>query len=159
MFVKGSQFVVDRTPGSLVSSTSQRDRERERSFRGAPTTAPAGSTTQPAESAVNVVFNGVIMVDGKAAAMVEDISALRVWTVQIGDSVAQGKVVGITLDSMDYKANGKIVHVEIGHNMQGSAAGPPSTQPTTSGPPSGGAGGGGDVLERMRKRRQQELGN
>jgi hypothetical protein len=103
-----------------------------------------------------LVFNGVTETEDGT------ISSHEVQLVQVGQPLAAGKIIGLTLHQLDYAAAGKIVHVEIGENLAGQLV-EASTQPTEEpivapAPISSGAGGANNVLERMKKRREQELG-
>ena len=94
--------------------------------------------------------------------------------VQVGDAIARGRIAAITLDTLDYAADNKVVHVQAGQNLRGESAAPAAsgtvastgstTAPSTGGPGdasaagSAGSGGSNDMAERLRRRRQAELG-
>ncbi len=114
--------------------------------------ASPAATTRPAPRLEDsLIFNGVTRTDGAIVAFLEDISAARVTRVQVGDAVANGKVTGITLDTLEYESNGRITRVAIGQALSGAESMGATTLPSSS-PDSG---GGGDVLERMRRARLQ----
>jgi hypothetical protein len=122
-----------------------------------------------------LVFNGASDVDGQLVAFVENTGMNQISRYHVGDAVgqgAQGKIAGITLDSIDYQVGTKITHVMLGQNLYGQETQVLTTQPvagsggfgtssSSGGPttgPSSTPGGTDSVLERLRKRRMQELG-
>ncbi|HUB27050.1 MAG TPA: hypothetical protein VL992_16615 [Tepidisphaeraceae bacterium] len=105
----------------------------------------------------SLVFNGATVTDGKIEAFLADSDSGNEIVVQVGDSVALGKITDISLNELDYQRTGSgnsMVHVTIGHNLNGynmwEATTLPSTLPTDNGVDS-------DVLARMRARRLKEL--
>jgi len=153
IFIRGRQGVYD--PGEVGN----------RQYVGTdtgPTTSP--TTTQAtvvAWSPENVmVFNGASNANGQLVAFIENTSLNSIARFQVGDSVATGKIIGITLDQLDYSVGGRVTHVMLGQNLSGVDTQVLTTQPVTSGagPSSGPSGGADDVLERLRRRRLQELG-
>ncbi len=116
------------------------------------------------------VFNGVTQTDEGAEAFIESLSTKKVSLVRVGQSIATGKITGISIHTLQYTTGGRAIRIEIGQNLAGLVAEPsiaasssPTTQPGPS--PSGTPGAAGplpggtdDILERMRKRREQELG-
>ena len=132
-----------------------------------------GSTTLPTQpteplnpyaTEANLVFNGVSDVNGEWVAFIENTGLNTIAQYHPGDQVAQGKIVNMTLGTIDYAVGPRITHVFIGQNLLGQDVQVITTQPviaTTN--PSGEApanstpGNLDSVLERMRKRRQQEL--
>ena len=139
-------------------------------YVGAPSTTSAVATTEDTSSSPEhrIVFNGVTDADDELVAFLEDTSAGKISIVKVGDAIANGRITNITLDILEYQANGKTVEVQIGHNLEGQIGPPPTIEPslaTTPGPgepattaPSASGGSADDVAERMRKRRLQELG-
>jgi hypothetical protein len=133
-----------------------------------------------------LVFNGVIVVDNQANAMVEDQAQLKTYLVQSGDAVSHGKVSAISFDSLTYEANGTSTPVLLGQNLLGQypialaavpppAPAAPTSQPAgapvapgtadsgtpAAGPPAAAAPGGSspdDILAKLRAKRNQELG-
>ena len=131
----------------------------------APTTLPVAADAPRPEG--HLVLNGVTLVGAEKYAFVEDAPAGKVTKVRVGERIASGKVSAITFDAIDYDSNGKVTRVNIGQNLNGVQAAPPSTRPagadasasgggTAPAPPAGGPGD--DMLARLRARRQQELG-
>lgn len=127
--------------------------------------APAQTPQQQAEA--SLVFNGIIIADGRATAMLEDSRSHQVTGVRVGDTIAAGKIVGITLDRLDYEADNRITHVAIGQNLHGdrgdsSALSSATTQPSGTTPSAPGAAPAPlsnskteSILEQMRQRRMR----
>ncbi len=147
IFVRGNQVTYDRPANAPSNNTS---------------VAPIQEIIRPERA---LVFNGVTESDS-AIALIEDTNAHHVLTVRVGDSIASGKITAITLNNIDYLANGRVTHIAIGQNLQGesstatgsaSIAGPMSatTLPTSGGTLTGGAD---SIADRMRRRRLQETG-
>ena len=111
----------------------------------------ANSTTQPARKGEDmIVFNGVTDVDGTLAAFIEDTGQGKVSIYRQGDSIAQGKIVGISLDALEYqRSDGQTVKVSIGQTLSGGEAQPLSERSTT--PATGGSSDTMSILERMRR--------
>lgn len=116
-----------------------------------------------------LVFNGVARVNDQLAAFFEDTSTHDVIVRRENDALAQGHITHITLDSVDYDANGHTTHIAIGQSLDGGyGGGSLANQPTggfsngsssSSASSSSSSGAGSDsVLERLRRRRQQEMG-
>lgn len=112
------------------------------------TTRPGG----PARPEETLVFSGVTETDYQILAFIEDTASGKIRQLQEGDSIASGKITDITLDSLEFEAGDKTTLVHVGQNLLGAdVLGLPSlstTQPT-----------GNEVLDRLRRRRQQELGH
>ena len=98
---------------------------------------------QYAPTASQLVLTGVSLEDNTKVAFLEDQQAYTVTRVKIGDPVANGKVVNMTLDALDYKdPNGNIIRVTVGFNLAGgdvwgvanSSTSGSSTQPALTGP-------------------------
>lgn len=96
---------------------------------------PAGAAER------SLVFNGVTKGDS-AVAMLENTDTHEILRLRVGDEIARGKVVGISLNSLDYQVDGVIKHVGFGESLAGgsvsesaSTATPGSTtQPSTNMP-------------------------
>ena len=122
--------------------------------------SPAPNYTQAASQ---LVLTGVSVADNGKLAFLEDRQANTVSRVKLGDAVAAGKIVNITLDSLDYQdARGKIVRVYVGYNLAGGdvwgvsspGAGQASTQPARTGPRAPGE----SMEDYLRRRRAAEMG-
>jgi len=158
IFIKGDQ----RTAGSGPRSTGEN----------------ASGGIFPNRQASALIFNGVILVNDEALAMVEDSATGTVVKVHAGDQISGGKVTGITFGDLAYEANGQMKHVEIGQNLEGRAPSNDSySSATTAAPTSmsaGGAPAGGgvtsppgsstsgmspdDILAKLKARRAAESG-
>jgi hypothetical protein len=163
IFIHGSQRVLD----------TWHDPNRQEVSSGNDSRRPFNPTPL-AESVL--VFNGASDVDGQLVAFIENTGMNQSSRYHVGDLVgqgAQGKIVKITLDSIDYQVGTKITHVMLGQNLYGQETQVLTTQPVSSGSTfSGSTGGTGpttgssstsggspdSVLERLRRRRMQELG-
>jgi hypothetical protein len=112
-----------------------------------------------------LVFNGVARVNDQLAAFFEDTDSHDVVVRRVGDALAQGHITRITLDSIDYDAGGHVTHVGLGQSLDGGNGASLADQPTGSfsgasgSSGSSGSGSGDSVLERLRRRRQQQLGH
>jgi hypothetical protein len=122
IFVKGNQTVAADSRSAFI-----------------PPSGPLGGKPES-----SLVFNGVIVVNDEADALVEDLSTHEVVKVRTGDAIAGGKVSGISFDDLAYLAKGRTLHVTIGQNLEGvtadTSALPPS--PAISTPTAPAAGGG-----------------
>jgi hypothetical protein len=157
IFIKGNQTIAGSGPRSSGESSS-------------------GSSIFPNRQASALIFNGVILVNGEALAMVEDSNSGTVVRVHAGDSISGGRVTGITFDDLAYEASGQTKHVEIGQNLEGQAAsssgysnspvaGAPTTMPAGGPTPAGvtsppGSSTSGmsqeDILAKLKARRAAE---
>ena len=115
----------------------------------------------------DLVLTGLVRQGQVAVAFVENVRNGRVQRLWAGDPVGSGRISAITLDDIEYVRNGATKKIEIGRSLGRSAATSPTTAATQ---PAGSKSetssitdetSGGDtaaILERMRRRRQQELG-
>lgn len=117
--------------------------------------APASIEAHSLETVL--MFNGVTITDGKPTAFLENTDQGTVLQVHVGDTVAQGKIVAIALDSLEYQLNGRTTptHVQIGQNLAGSNSWGTvaASQPSSTGSASMDA-----MLEKLRQKRAAELG-
>ncbi len=142
---------------SVLISRSIFMKGRARLNSGASAWRGSADSASPEQS---MVFKGATQTDNAVAALVEDTTAGKVLMLKPGDSLARGTIAAITLDRLDYSVAGHVTRVAIGQNLVGDqAAAVPSTGPTTMTSPVAPPGAStDDVLERMRRRRQQEVG-
>ncbi len=118
-----------------------------------------------------IVLTGIVQQSKEHIAFLEDTRTGTTTRVRIGDSVADGKLKHITLDYVEYESNGDVAKIEIGKNLDGSVSTPAIPQASSeedgtpdvpaAGTPDDGAAAGGDeaaILERLRQKRQKELG-
>lgn len=108
----------------------------------------------------DLLLTGVSLTESGRVAFLENQPANEVTVVKIGDKISSGKVVNITLDSLDYRdSGGRTIRVGVGFNLAGgdvwgvSASTRPSVQ----------AGGtvqrlpGESMLDYLRRRRASEM--
>jgi hypothetical protein len=119
------------------------------------------SSTSVARPQAVLIFNGVARVNDQLAAFFEDTDSHEVVIRHQGDALAQGRVTNITLDSIDYDAGGHVTHVALGQSLDGGNGTSLADQPTGSfsGNSGSSSGSGDSVLDRLRRRRQQQLGH
>jgi hypothetical protein len=101
-------------------------------------------SSMQAQQEADLVFTGVSLADNGKIALVENHTDYSVQRVKIGDPIAYGKVVAMTLDTLDYQNKaGRIIRVGIGNNLAGgdvagvvggTTSGTASTQPSKAGP-------------------------
>jgi hypothetical protein len=128
-----------------------------------PSTQPVAPPPAVVHAESTLVFNGVTEVDGAAYAIFEDTVAGKILGFKVGDAIASGKITGISLDGLDYEANGHTTHIFVGQTLDGSEApdvvsramvsGGASSQPSTSG-----NAAEDSILAKLRAKRKQELG-
>ncbi|MFH0964385.1 MAG: hypothetical protein V2A58_10285, partial [Planctomycetota bacterium] len=116
------------------------------------------------------VLRGVVVQGEEAIALVEDTRSGVTSRARVGDSVADGRISGITLDAIVYEKDGQSAEIALGRRL-GEA---PSTQPSVEGSggealagsepareSTGSSGTTGEgalsILERLRQRRLKEL--
>ncbi|MGD0768863.1 MAG: hypothetical protein ABSB42_11820 [Tepidisphaeraceae bacterium] len=115
-------------------------------------------------SPTQLVLTGVAVADNGKLAFLEDQQESTITRVKVGDAIAAGKIVNITLDSLEYQdAGGKIVRVFVGYNLAGGdvwgvanagATTQASTQPQRTGP----RGPNESMEDYLRRRRAAESG-
>ncbi len=130
--------------------------------------APADEPAPRAER--YVVLTGIAQQDNEHIAFLEDIRTGVTAKARIGDSIAQGQLMSITLDYIEYESNGNIAKIEVGENLEGGVSAPAtpldlsedagtfevsSAETPAAGETAGGAEAA--ILERLRQRRQKEL--
>jgi hypothetical protein len=87
------------------------------------------------------LFSGSILVDDKFTAFLEDSNSKKTTKMNVGDSVARGRISAIDLDSLTYEADGNSLRVTVGQNLLGQSPPPPATQPANAQPPGAGQPG------------------
>ena len=140
-------------------------RDRGRAREPGPTVARQA----PPRAERYIVLKGVVQQGKELIAFLEDTRAATTSRARIGDAVGQGRLANITLDHVEYELDGQTEKIEIGSNLAGSA--PPALIPYelledagVSGLPAAGTASGtvseeeAAVLERLRQKREKELG-
>lgn len=128
--------------------------------KGHPPASPRPPTSRPVHQPLEavLVFNGVTQVGAQRTAFIENRSTGQVSLVRVNDDIAQGKIIGISLDSLQYESNGKVTRISIGDNFQGTPAREPTSRPSgTTNPATAASPEMQSVLERLRQRRMKEL--
>ncbi len=122
-------------------------------------------------TANDLVLTGVSLSDYGRVAFLEDQGANSVTQVAIGQKIAAGKVVSITLDSLDYQdAAGRTIRVNVGFNLAGgdvwgvsgnqsggstSSSSSSTTMPSRTGPRAPGE----SMEDYLKRRRLEETGH
>lgn len=110
-----------------------------------------------------LVLTGIARHGEKHMAFLEDIGTGVTTIIQIGDTVLQGRIKNITLDSIEYEKNDRTAIIGIGGDLEGgspstiSAALPLSETAGSDLTPVAGSAEA-DILERLRQKREKELG-
>jgi hypothetical protein len=132
--------------------------------------APTTRAAQPRTPEQSYALTGVVYepFDDKAYAFFEQIPSGSVLRLEVGDTLAHGRIVGIGLDAVAYESNGKQVFVDVGCDLTGARAvmagasrpalGGSSSAPTSSAPPIDPNNPNLTLEQRMRLRAQQERG-
>jgi len=112
-----------------------------------------------------IVLRGVVQQGEELIAFLEDGRTGVTSRARIGDAIASGRLSGITLDSVQYESDGQTATIEIGKNLVGggSAAASPFDlfeAPGAATSEEGATAGGNEaaILERLRQKRERELG-
>jgi hypothetical protein len=106
-----------------------------------------------------LLLTGVVKQGEEWTAFLEDARTGSIKKLHVGDPVLGGRVAAITMDSIDYEKDGGVARVAMGGNLEGGSStrsSGPATSSTTSAPTR--AAEPSDILERLRQRRQRELG-
>ena len=152
-----------------------------------PRPKPTYTPPKPVDADQYFVLRGIALEGSQFTAFFENTRDGKMLQVRPGDTVGKGRVQAVNIDSAQYQRGDKLTVIPVGHTLTGSRApgagfetpaprpsvstakptapspGPSATtQPTTApaGAPTSAPASGGmqDILERMRRRRQQELG-
>lgn len=146
-----SIFTRDRRPAPSAGAGSF---QPPRSDNALPRFGPGG---RGGSSTASFALRGVVDNDGKFTALVEDPGTHRTIALSIGDPIFRGRVVGITLDAIEYESNGRRSRVRIGQGLDSgepiprgsgslSTTLPSTTQPfATTNPVAEGTEGAGGV--------------
>lgn len=123
-------------------------------------TAPALPVLSPQQA---VVFVGVLAQDTEFVAFAENRTTNQLMILREGDNVADGKVVAITLDSIQYGSGSAIKEIQLGQNLAGesvstSFAGGASPTTSSSPTPANMTPAQAAILERLKAARRQQAG-
>jgi hypothetical protein len=118
-----------------------------------------------------VVLKGIVQEGGEFIAFLEDTQSGRILRVRKGDSIMNGKVKSLTLDSLEYEVGDRTTVVTMGLNLQGGSDGTTFTgmydltQMSATAPAEGTtqsqsipAEGEAEILRQLMERRQQQIG-
>jgi len=75
-----------------------------------------------------LALKGVVQDDQQFTAFVEDMPQKRVMQLKVGDAVARGRIVAITLHELQYESSGRRTRVAIGQALSGAFG--PTTAPS-----------------------------
>ena len=101
--------------------------------------AAAQASSLPPEA--SLALKGVVQDDQQFTAFVEDVPRKRLLQLKVGDAVARGRVVAITLHELQYAASGRLTRVAIGQALGGPGvattvlSGPPPVAPPAGAQP------------------------
>ena len=139
-----------------------------------PEVKPAAEPSRPADPADRYLFVGVSIIGDETIAFFEDQDDATIQRVTSGAMLGERKISTITLDSVESTRGDKSMRIEVGQRLSGSDVPPivrsvptvPLTSPSTkvdSPTPRPGPAAAPDpaslsIIERLRLRRQQELG-
>ena len=81
-----------------------------------------------------LALKGVVQDDQRFTAFVESLPQKRVIQLKVGDAIARGRIVAITLHELQYESAGRRTRVAIGQALSGAG---PTTRPSldADGPP------------------------
>jgi hypothetical protein len=124
-----------------------------------------------------VWLRGVARKNGEYVACLEDMRSGRLLNLRSGDPVVRGELTDVKIDSVRYKVDDEVFEIRIGNNLEATTALPPAGSgaaatggeaaatggeaAATSGEgaaPAGTTEGAGDLLERLRQRRERQMG-
>jgi len=155
------KVVVER---NIFSREPERPVER-------PSTAASQAPPAPSEPAGYVVLTGVVQQGEELIAFLEDIQTGTTSRARVGDAVANGRLTKITLDYVEYESDGQTARIEIGKDLGGSISAPAISYGSSEAaggaevPADGTSESGATVnrdeaavLERLRQKREKELG-
>ncbi len=173
---------MDKSRLLVERNIFRRDR-RPRVARPVATTRTVVRT--PYDTDHNLVLTGIARRDGGYVAFFENTQTGATTRAATSRPVGKGEISAITLDGIEYKRDGSVTTIKVGHSLSGSAYVRPveavssvalatptgsDTRPAGSGddpaagtgasPPAGRpitGGSAASILEQMRRRRQQEL--
>jgi hypothetical protein len=130
--------------------------------RGGPRAGDEEPAERPAPRPEEFVYlRGVVCLDGRALAVVEDMRSGRIRRLRAGDALLRGAVGRVGLRGMEYVRDADSVMIAVGDNLARSASPAPASGAEQAGAPPAAdeaPGGAGDILERLRQRRLRELG-
>jgi hypothetical protein len=122
---------VARVPKHAPAMPPDYDVLLRRSIFGLKRPAGGGGRGEAAEA--RWVLRGVLLQEGHFTAFLEDVSARTLRKLRAGDPVAGGRLESVSFDGLAYQAAGVLTHVDIGQDLSGNTAPPPTTSP--AGPP------------------------
>ena len=104
---------------------------------------PIAVGSQPPGPEAMLAFRGAGLTDGRFTAFIEDASTRKVQRVAVGETIASGRVVGITLDRLDYETGGRRMTIALGNSLAGTPLPVPPPGPKQSPQQPGGLPTGG----------------
>ena len=145
---------------------------RSRTAAPPPSTAPAAPPVRVLSPEQSNVFRGVLCPDEEYVAFIQNVQTDQVSVLKAGDEIAGGRIVAITLDTLNYASGGKVLEIRLGQNLAGETAAAGTTASTSTTAAATGTSTGAtastpsspsdpalqSAAERMRQRRLQEGG-
>jgi len=133
--------------------------------RSRPVARTAESAAAVRRPRLALVLTGIVRQGEEYIAFLEDTRAGTTSRVRANEALAEGRIVKIALDHLEFEKEGKTTKVELGEELDGGPSGEtsasaspeaaPGTPQTTTG---GGTADERALLEKLRQRRQKELG-
>jgi len=129
-----------------------------------PEPAPSVRPEAPSAPQRYLILTGTVHTADTWVAFIEDARTGETHIYRRGDSIPQGRIADINLDGLTYRSGETELTIHVGDYVGGAV--PPSIgaspAPAASGAPvtpsPAPAGAAADLLERLRQRRQKELG-
>jgi hypothetical protein len=82
-----------------------------------------------------MVLTGIALQEGRHVAFIEDSAAHSTKRLVPGDAVAGGSIVAVSIDSVEFEAGGKRIHIPVGRNLLGEIAPVAAAEPSSSSQP------------------------
>jgi len=83
------------------------------------------TATVGASMETTLFLKGISQEDLRFSAFVEDAVAKRIVEVHVGEALGGGRIADMTVRDLGYEVGGKVMRIEIGSGLNGSAAGLP----------------------------------
>jgi hypothetical protein len=122
------------------------------------------------------VVKGIVQENNEFIAFIEDAQSGGVLRLRPGDRVARGAIKALSLDTLDYQLEDKIISVKLGCDLEGTrgvmtmstvgasaspspaATAAPGGSPAQTQPAPAPAGNEAEIIKRLMEQRRQQLG-